>query len=92
MRSLLDETAGALGFQSATLLLEWTRFFDPRVKGCLVNQDNQHWVSIKSHGDRVLLFDSRKRGPIVIDEQGYKDVIRRHRMTFWVVKHDCDLE
>ena len=40
---------------------EWTRFFDPRVKGCLVNQDNQHWVSIKSHGDRVLLFDSQKK-------------------------------
>ena len=71
---------------------EWTRFFDPRVKGCLVNQDNQHWVSIKSHGDRVLLFDSEKSGPIFIDEQGYRNIIPRHRMTSWVVKHDCDLE
>ena len=71
---------------------QWARFFHQEVRGCLVNQDNQHWLSIRSEAGRVFLFDSLREAPEEVTEQRWEALVRRHPSSFWVVNHDSDLE
>ena len=69
---------------------QWSRFQDPRFKGCLVNQDNVHWIALRAHGNRVYLLDSTKRAPQSISEHDFVQIIHRYPSTFWVVQHHID--
>jgi hypothetical protein len=51
--------------------------FDPDAAGAVVNKDNEHWVALKTCGNRVWLLDSLKAEPIPMTHEDFQTFITR---------------